>query len=61
MLLFLENNVYSALPQTHFEICEDDIYGREINLNAYKDIATNEVFMDTRAKVILQKLKNQKA
>jgi hypothetical protein len=53
MLLFLENNVYRALPQTHFEICEDDVYDREINLNAYKDIATNEVTLDKRAKVIL--------
>ena len=58
MLIFLDNNVYSALPQTNFEICEDDIYGREVNLNAYKDIATNEVAIDKKAKVILQKLKN---
>lgn len=43
MILFLENNMYRAEPLTHFEICEDDIYSREINLNAYRDIATNEV------------------
>lgn len=40
MIVFLDNNIYKGTPYTPFEIVEDNLYERKINLNAERGKAS---------------------
>jgi len=57
MIVFLDNNIYKGTPYTPFEIVEDNLFERKINLNAERGKASLAHQTNLKAKIESQKQK----
>ena len=58
MLIFLDDDIYKGTPYTPFEIVEDNLFERKINLNAEKGKSQMIHLLNLKAKLENQKQKD---